>query len=873
MTLTATRPTIYAGLVRLLERDHELGVIRSALAAASRGEGGGVAVSGEPGAGKSTLIGAAATDPVGLRVVRGGCDPLRTPRPLGPFLDTASELDIELLAGDEALTTVCEKVYDALRATPTLLVVEDLHWVDAASVEVLRFLTHRSGSLPLAMVVSYRDHEIGPRHPARALLGDLARDDGFTTLALDPLSIGAVEQLVAGTALAADQVHQVTGGNPFFVAEVVKDPDRPLPASVRDAVLARAADLDDADLDVLQLVAAAPDRLVDRVLPALGVDLPTLRRLQETGLLDRARGGLVFRHELARQAVETTVPAGGSADLHARLLAAMERVGMDEPAVLTHHAVAAHDRERAFRYARAAADDAVRAAAHTEAAAFLETALDHLVTDDPRERAELTLELAFQLYMTSRLREAIDHVESPMPLWESADDAAGLAAAHEMVAVFEYYNARAEQARSHADHASDLARSAAPEDLVFGSAQATRGYLAYRRGESDRALQWNDDASRVAVRMGDDQLTLRSRFLHAASDLAKGSGDARAQLADWIEAARSLDLDELASTGYSNLVSLDVEQRRFRAAENVLGESLPFTVEKDIPICRHWQTGVRSRLHFSQGHWSAALEDAGAVLIDDGMPLAMVWPLLVSALVPLRRGEAGPELALDHAADLAARIGEPMMRIPVHTARVERAWTTGDPDPHVGEGTPDVLASYDGDPALSWAVGDLVVWLRRLGLPTPVPDPERLPEPYRLSLSGRHDEAAAWWHRTGDPFAEAMAWGDSEDPAHRSRGVELLDRLGAVGTADRRRAELRRDGIATAPAKPRASTRANPGGLTNRQLDVARLVARGFTNAEIAERLYISPKTTDHHVSAVLMKLGLGNRRQVVVRADELGLA
>ena len=118
-----------------------------------------------------------------------------------------------------------------------------------------------------------------------------------------------------------------------------------------------------------------------------------------------------------------------------------------------------------------------------------------------------------------------------------------------------------------------------------------------------------------------------------------------------------------------------------------------------------------------------------------------------------------------------------------------------------------------------------------------------------------------------------MAWGDSAEPADRTKGVELLDRLGAVGTADRRRAELRRDGVAQVPAKPRASTRENPGGLTNRQLDVARLVARGFTNAEIAARLYISPKTTDHHVSAVLMKLGVANRRAVVVRADELGLA
>ena len=154
------------------------------------------------------------------------------------------------------------------------------------------------------------------------------------------------------------------------MSEVAKDPDRPLPTSVRDAVLARTADVDRDDFEVLQLAATAPDRLDDRVLPALGVDLPTLRRLHGTGLLLRDSIGLVFRHELARLAVESTIPAGGAAPLHARLLDALEAIEPRDLAVLTHHAVAARDGCRAERYARAAAEEAMRTGAHTEAVSY-----------------------------------------------------------------------------------------------------------------------------------------------------------------------------------------------------------------------------------------------------------------------------------------------------------------------------------------------------------------------------------------------------------------------------------------------------------------------------------------------------------------------
>src|SRR5690348_5325804 len=260
----------------LLERDRELDVLSRALAGAAAGSGAGVAVAGEPGAGKSALVEVACAQASGLRVLRSGCDPLATPRPLGPFRDLVT--DLGPLDRDGTLTGACEAAYDGLRSEPTVLVVEDLHWVDGASVEVLRFLLRRLETMSCAIVLTYRDDDIGPQHSARTLLGDFAALGRLTTVRLAPLSVDGVAALLPDGRLDAKRVHGVTGGNPFFVAEVAKDPDLPLPGTVRDAVLARASGIAADDFEVLQLAAAAPDRLDDRVLPALGVDLPTLRR-------------------------------------------------------------------------------------------------------------------------------------------------------------------------------------------------------------------------------------------------------------------------------------------------------------------------------------------------------------------------------------------------------------------------------------------------------------------------------------------------------------------------------------------------------------------------------------------------------------------
>ncbi|WP_238556684.1 ATP-binding protein [Gordonia terrae] len=826
--------------MRLLERAEQLSQIRAAFARFPTGSA--FSVAGESGAGKTALVTQVCATARDVRVLRVACDPLDTPRPLGPVKDLGIGLEPMTLA------EVCEATFAHLGAEPSLLVVEDLHWVDAASTDVLRFLCRRIESMPLVLLLTHRDLE--PQASARALLAeDVCR------IELPPLSVAAIAELVEGTGLDPTLVHAATGGNPYFATEVSREPDLPIPSSVRDAVLARTTKVSATDFEALQLIAASPERVADTALPVLGIDYPTLQRLADTGLLEWRSDGIVFRHELARRAIESTIPPGGVAHLHAQLLEALEQLGTVHPSVLTHHAVAARDSGRAIRYAVAAAEDAIRGGAHTEAVAYYEIAKRHQRNASARERAELLLALANEQYMVSRLRDAIATVNETFPLWTELGDDTGVATAHVAVGVYEYYSAHRQRAESHLTRAAEIAYGTGAT-TVYSQAQIQRAFLAFMRGDvSGTATLLADTTSAT-----DDELRLWNQVVSDSAALSSGEEHSRTRLLAHMEAARTLGFDELASTVYSQVASLDVEQGRYRAADRILDAGLPFTVERDIQICRHWQTAVRSRLQLTRGHWNGALEDAGAVIEADGMPIATLWPRLVTALVPLRCGAPFDVHEIEKAWTLAGQIDEPLRRLAVLAALAEISWMTGAEDARV------VAADTLDDDGTEWASGSVAVWRSRLGMSTQTGP---IAEPYQLSIDGRHADAARWWTDAGDPFSAALCWIDSDDPG---RGVTMLDGLGAVGTADRARAMLRERGCDTVPQRPRSTTRVNPGGLTNRQLEVARLVAEGLSNTEIARRLYISSKTADHHVSAVLSKLGMTSRREILARGVELGL-
>jgi hypothetical protein len=279
--------------MRLLERDHPLRVLRERTRRAVAGSGSVVLVTGEAGIGKTALL-RSLVETVSPQVesLWGMCDSLSTPRPLGPLRDVAHELDPDvaaLLSSAPAQYELFGAVLDALRSRPRVFVVEDLHWADEATLDLVRFLARRILTLPLLLVLSYRD-TLSADHPLSAVLGDLVSAPDAVRLQLAPLSAPAVATLLDGHGLNADDVHRRTAGNPFFISQILAQPDSPLPASVRDAVLARVAGLAPPARHSLELLSCTPEPVSGELLHALEITTTTVGVLAATGLLTVRRG-------------------------------------------------------------------------------------------------------------------------------------------------------------------------------------------------------------------------------------------------------------------------------------------------------------------------------------------------------------------------------------------------------------------------------------------------------------------------------------------------------------------------------------------------------------------------------------------------------
>jgi DNA-binding CsgD family transcriptional regulator len=318
------------------------------------------------------------------------------------------------------------------------------------------------------------------------------------------------------------------------------------------------------------------------------------------------------------------------------------------------------------------------------------------------------------------------------------------------------------------------------------------------------------------------------------------------------------------------LVIIAVEQRRHAEASRHLDAGIAYCSHRGLELYRLYLLAFRARLELDQGRWSDAADSASAVLrVPRSSTRPRIEALVVLARVRARRGDPGVWPLLDEAWDLAAPTTELPRLGPVAVARAEAAWLDADRE-GVKEATerPLALACELGAP---WLVGELGAWRRRAGLELKISTDAA--EPFALQLAGHPIDAAELWRQLGCPYEAALALADADEEAPLRQALEELQRLDARPAAARVARRLRERGARGLPRGPHRATRQDPGGLTRREREVLGLVAEGLQNAEIAGRLVLSKRTVDHHVTAILRKLGVRSRVAASTKAIHLGLA
>jgi DNA-binding CsgD family transcriptional regulator/tetratricopeptide (TPR) repeat protein len=865
----------------LLERDDALGSLRAALERCRRGAGGVVVIAGEAGIGKTSLI-RAFLDEAGdrARVLVGACEDLLTPRPLGPLRDMFRDAGLPRPDDDadrdqwiDVLLAQCPPAPSS--RVPTVVVLEDVHWADDATLDVLRYLSRRARTWPVLFIVSYRD-ELPDQHPLRRVIGGLPAEC-TTRMELTPLSATTVTACAARAGRDPADLIRVTGGNPFYLTEVLASSGLGVPRTVRDAVIGRISGLPATTRQALELVSVIPQAVDWSLLDDVG-ELAPLEPAERAGIVVLTDGRVGFRHELARRAVESALLPSRRALLNRQVLRALEG-NAAEPSRLVHHAVAAADDAAVARYAPVAAARAAAANAHREALAFARLALCRAGVLPAPERARMHHIAGAALYALNRFGPAAVEAQSAVRCYQEhpRTTPAELGGALLLDARMQTMLGEPDRALAAVRQALDVLepRGVSP---VLAHAYGILGNLAVIEADHETAVAWCRRSAELARTVGRSDLEAHALiYLGVAGN---GLGDPGA-LTDLDLARRLADAcghHEYLGRAASTLATVLIWQGRHVEAVPYL-EVAERTAREHGHDYHLFHTLVqRCHVDLYTGRWEAAERRLRELLTADQDPAAVLTlPLALLARLRSRRGgeaECDADRDADLDGGLAARAWAIATRSrQVHRmaiaggALIEEAWLRG--DAAAVRGLAEELLPLAERANLAYLRGEVLRYLRRTGA-TAEPFPG-CPPGYAHGLAGDWRAAASAWAEAGNPYEEALELCEAPDAEDAGAGIRRLDELGATRTATVMRHRLRQRGVRGLPRGPQQATRQNAAGLTARQLTVLALLAERLTSAEIADRLYLSRRTVDNHVNAILAKLGVSSRRRAVVLAIQQG--
>jgi len=852
--------------MELLERERCLADLAEWLHAAAERGGCIALVSGEAGIGKTALLQEFSRQQRKTRVLWGACDALFTPRPLGPLHDIGRQTQGALLAALSSRATrdlIFTAALDELEREKTLIVFEDMHWADEATLDLLKYLGRRIHGTRSMLAVTYRDDEVGSRHPLRYVIGDLPHSS-VRRMLLAPLSEPAVAQLARRAERPSKGLHNITGGNPLFVTEVLAAAADTVPSTVSDAVLARAARLPPEAREIAELVCVVPGKAEIWLLEqATRLNDEGIEGCLSIGMVRDEDGALAFRHELTRRALVESLSPTRQQNQHERVLSILAARPGIPAARLAHHADGARNAEAVLRYAPIAAAQAASVGAHREAVSHYHAALRHAENLSPDERVHLQGRLSYECHLTGQHERAIDYQRSVLEYWRISGQRLKEGDALRWLSWLSWFAGNSAEANKYGIDAVNILESLPPSPEL-AMAYCIRADLHMEAHEADSAIDWSQRAIALAEPWANTGILSQALNILGTVRLIGGDTSGWADLKRSMQLALDGGLPERIAGCRTNLAAMAVSGRLYEQASRYLSEGLAYCEEHDLDSWWLYMLAYRARMRFEQANWNGASNDVEAVLRHPRTTsISRIPALRILGHLRIRRGDPDASSPLDEARALGGATPE-LQRVGTLAAIcAEAAWLRGDQEAVRREVQPAYeLVCPRRDPRMK---GELAAWLWRAGVLEQLPTD--IPEPYALEISRDWRGAARAWKGLGCPYEQALVLGWYGTEPEQYEALAILDQLGAEPAAQALRRQMRARGVRTVPRGSRTSTRRNSLGLTRREAEILALLSEGLRNAAIANRLFVSTKTVDHHVSAILTKLGVPSRAEAVAMA------
>jgi DNA-binding CsgD family transcriptional regulator/tetratricopeptide (TPR) repeat protein len=854
--------------MELLERKKCLAELTDWLRRAIEGAGCIALLGAEAGMGKTALLQEFAKAPLGARVLWGGCDALFAPRPLGPLYDIARQTKGELLAaiyGNANREVIFAAALSELERKQTLIVFEDMHWADEATLDLVKYLGRRIQRTRAMLAISYRDDETGLRHPLRLVIGDLPRT-ATHRMSLFPLSEAAVAQLARQAGQPSADLHRITGGNPFFVTEALAAVADKVPISVRDAVLARALRLSPEARKIAELACVVPGRTESWLLEqAVPFDEAAIEGCLGIGMVRADDGALSFRHELARRAFEDSLSQSHRQLLHAKVFAALSPRPHISAARLAHHAAGAGNAAAVLQFAPLAAMQAAAVGSRREAASLYQVALLYAQEIAPDERARLYERFSYECYLTGQHERGIEARRAALEIWRASGARMREGDALQWLSRMSWFVGRRADANRYAAEAV-LTLESQPRSPELARAYSNCAGLDMESHELESGTSWAQRAIELAESCAANEILCDALGTLGVIRLIAGNPAGWADLERGLRIAHDGDLQEHVASVFNDLSAMAVSWRQYDKASRYLSDGLAYCEKHDLDSVRLYMLMYRARKNFEQGDWPAASEDAEAVLRHPlATPITRIPALRTLGHIRIRRGDPQAEAALEEAWAIGGAAQE-LQRIGTLAAiRAEAAWLAGDREGVLkAVGPAYEMVCQRRDPRMK---GELASWLWRVGALKG--QPSEIAEPYVQEISGDWRAAASAWKQLGCPYEYAclLAWHGTE--TEQREALEILEQLGAAPASQALRKRMRAEGVRAVPRGLRTSTRSNRLGLTRREAEILTLVSQGMRNSSIAKRLFVSTRTVDRHVSAILSKLGVQSRGEAAAMVNK----